>query len=60
VQVLASVAHRLIAMRDGAVIADGAPGGVLNDPAVRSAYFGAQDRGMEHGTTDSRPLVPTA
>jgi ABC-type lipopolysaccharide export system ATPase subunit len=55
-----SVAHRLSAMRDGAVIADGAPGGVLNDPAVRSAYFGAQDRGMEHGTTDSRPLVPTA
>ena len=41
VQVLASVAHRLIAMRAGAVIADGAPADVLADPAVRAAYFGA-------------------
>jgi ABC-type branched-subunit amino acid transport system ATPase component/ABC-type branched-subunit amino acid transport system permease subunit len=42
VQVLASVAHRLVAMRAGAVIAAGAPAIVLNDPAVRSAYFGAE------------------
>jgi ABC-type branched-subunit amino acid transport system ATPase component/ABC-type branched-subunit amino acid transport system permease subunit len=41
VQVLASVADRLIAMRDGAVIAEGAPPDVLSDPAVRGAYFGA-------------------
>lgn len=42
VQVLASVAHRLVAMRSGAVIAQGAPSAVLNDPAVRGAYFGAE------------------
>jgi ABC-type branched-subunit amino acid transport system ATPase component/ABC-type branched-subunit amino acid transport system permease subunit len=42
VQVLASVAHRLVAMQSGAVIADGAPQDVLADPAVRSAYFGAR------------------
>jgi branched-chain amino acid transport system ATP-binding protein len=42
VQVLASVAHRLVAMRSGAVIAQGAPAAVLDDPAVRSAYFGAE------------------
>jgi ABC-type branched-subunit amino acid transport system ATPase component/ABC-type branched-subunit amino acid transport system permease subunit len=42
VQVLASVAHRLVAMRAGQVIAEGAPTAVLEDPAVRSAYFGAQ------------------
>jgi ABC-type branched-subunit amino acid transport system ATPase component/ABC-type branched-subunit amino acid transport system permease subunit len=40
VAVLASVAHRLVAMRDGAVIADGAPTDVLADEAVRAAYFG--------------------
>jgi ABC-type branched-subunit amino acid transport system ATPase component/ABC-type branched-subunit amino acid transport system permease subunit len=42
VQVLASVAHRLVAMSGGAVIAEGAPSAVLNDPDVRSAYFGAR------------------
>jgi ABC-type branched-subunit amino acid transport system ATPase component/ABC-type branched-subunit amino acid transport system permease subunit len=42
VQVLASVADRLVAMRDGAVIATGAPADVLADPAVRDAYFGAR------------------
>jgi branched-chain amino acid transport system ATP-binding protein len=41
VQVLASVAHRLLAMRNGAVIAEGPPAAVLSDPAVRGAYFGA-------------------
>jgi ABC-type branched-subunit amino acid transport system ATPase component/ABC-type branched-subunit amino acid transport system permease subunit len=41
VAVLASVAHRLVAMQAGAVIAEGAPGDVLADPVVRSAYFGA-------------------
>ena len=41
VQVLASVADRLIAMRAGAVIAEGPPAAVLSDPAVRGAYFGA-------------------
>jgi ABC-type branched-subunit amino acid transport system ATPase component/ABC-type branched-subunit amino acid transport system permease subunit len=54
VQVLASVAHRLVAMRAGAVIADGAPADVLSDPAVRNAYFGAE------GGAEPRPLVPTA
>jgi ABC-type branched-subunit amino acid transport system ATPase component/ABC-type branched-subunit amino acid transport system permease subunit len=42
VQVLASVADRLVAMRNGSVIAQGDPAQVLNDPAVRSAYFGGQ------------------
>jgi ABC-type branched-subunit amino acid transport system ATPase component/ABC-type branched-subunit amino acid transport system permease subunit len=51
VQVLASVAHRLVAMQAGAVIADGPPADVLADQAVRNAYFGAH-------STDS--LVPTA
>lgn len=51
VQVLASVAHRLVAMSAGAVIAEGAPATVLNDPAVRSAYFGAERAG---------DLVPSA
>ena len=41
VQVLASVAHRLVAMSSGAVISEGAPSDVLRDPLVRSAYFGA-------------------
>jgi ABC-type branched-subunit amino acid transport system ATPase component/ABC-type branched-subunit amino acid transport system permease subunit len=41
IAVLASVAHRLVAMRDGVVIAHGVPADVLNDPAVRAAYFGA-------------------
>jgi branched-chain amino acid transport system ATP-binding protein len=49
VQVLASVADRLVAMRFGAVIAEGAPPDVLNDPEVRGAYFGA-----------TRELVTTA
>jgi ABC-type branched-subunit amino acid transport system ATPase component len=49
VQVLASVADRLVAMRSGAVIAEGPPSDVLNDPEVRGAYFGA-----------SRELVTTA
>jgi branched-chain amino acid transport system ATP-binding protein len=43
VQVLASVADRLVAMRDGAVIAQGAPGVVLDAPEVRGAYFGSRD-----------------
>jgi ABC-type branched-subunit amino acid transport system ATPase component/ABC-type branched-subunit amino acid transport system permease subunit len=51
VQVLASVAHRLVAMQAGAVIADATPSAVLADPAVRNAYFGAQN---------SQSLVPTA
>jgi branched-chain amino acid transport system ATP-binding protein len=42
VQILASVAHRLLAMRAGVVIAEGAPPDVLSNPAVRSSYFGAQ------------------
>ena len=42
VQVLASVADRLIAMSNGAVIVEGAPNDVLNDPEVRGAYFGSR------------------
>jgi branched-chain amino acid transport system ATP-binding protein len=41
VAVLASVADRLVAMRNGAVISAGAPADVLADPEVRGAYFGA-------------------
>lgn len=55
VQVLASVAHRLLAMQSGAVIAEGPPGEVLADPAVRRAYFGAGPQ-----PADSRALVTTA
>jgi ABC-type branched-subunit amino acid transport system ATPase component/ABC-type branched-subunit amino acid transport system permease subunit len=53
VQVLASVAHRLVAMRAGAVIAEGVPADVLADPTVRGAYFG-----VEPAPTDQ--LVPTS
>lgn len=42
VQVLASVAHRLLALDAGAVIAEGPPADVLADEAVRAAYFGAR------------------
>jgi len=42
VQVLASVAHRLLALDGGAVIAEGTPSDVLNDDAVTAAYFGAR------------------
>jgi ABC-type branched-subunit amino acid transport system ATPase component len=38
-------------MQAGAVIADATPSAVLADPAVRNAYFGAQN---------SQSLVPTA
>jgi ABC-type branched-subunit amino acid transport system ATPase component/ABC-type branched-subunit amino acid transport system permease subunit len=54
VSVLASVAHRLVAMQAGAVIAEGSPADVLADPAVRSAYFGAA---QEPAAPD---LVPTS
>jgi ABC-type branched-subunit amino acid transport system ATPase component/ABC-type branched-subunit amino acid transport system permease subunit len=42
VQVLASVAHRLLALDAGALIADGNPEDVLADEAVTGAYFGAR------------------
>jgi branched-chain amino acid transport system ATP-binding protein len=42
IPVLASVAHRLLAMRAGAVIAQGDPSAVLDDPEVRAAYFGKE------------------
>ena len=42
VQVLASVAHRLIALDAGAVIAEGRPADVLGAEAVTAAYFGAR------------------
>jgi ABC-type branched-subunit amino acid transport system ATPase component/ABC-type branched-subunit amino acid transport system permease subunit len=45
VQVLASVAHRLIALNAGAVIAEGRAADVLADPAVVAAYFGAPRAG---------------
>lgn len=41
ISVLASVAHRLIAMQAGAVIAIGPPSEVLADATVAAAYFGA-------------------
>ncbi|MDT7569952.1 MAG: hypothetical protein QOE05_126 [Actinomycetota bacterium] len=47
VQVLASVAHRLVAMNSGVVIAEGAPSAVLNDPVVRDAYFGARTADLQ-------------
>jgi branched-chain amino acid transport system ATP-binding protein len=42
VQVLASIAHRLVAMRAGVIIAEGVPSAVLDDPEVRNAYFGGE------------------
>ncbi len=57
VQVLASVAHRLLAMRAGAVIASGRPDEVLADDAVRASYFGAVRRAAP---TDREALVPSA
>jgi ABC-type branched-subunit amino acid transport system ATPase component len=54
VQVLASVADRLIAMQSGAVIAEGVPSAVLADDAVRRAYFGG------YQPASHRDLVPSA
>jgi ABC-type branched-subunit amino acid transport system ATPase component len=51
VSVLASVADRLVAMRAGAVIAQGRPADVLDDDHVRASYFGA---------ARTSELVPTA
>jgi len=50
VQVLASVAHRLLALHAGAVIAEGRPADVLSDDVVTAAYFGA--RRLALPTTD--------
>ena len=43
VQVLAAVAHRMIALDAGAVIAEGTPADVLTDDAVTAAYFGTRE-----------------
>lgn len=42
VAVLASVAHRLVALDAGAVIAEGLPSDVLRHEAVSAAYFGSK------------------
>ena len=52
VQVLASVAHRLIALDAGALIAEGRPDEVLAAEAVTGAYFGTRT-----ATTPSPELV---
>jgi ABC-type branched-subunit amino acid transport system ATPase component/ABC-type branched-subunit amino acid transport system permease subunit len=52
VSVLASVAHRLVAMHAGAVVAQGAPADVLADPVVRGAYFGAGAAPAADGATE--------
>ena len=62
VQVLASVTDRMVAMNFGEVIAAGDPRAVLDDPAVRDAYFRAR---AEPATPTEQParereLVPTA
>ena len=40
---ISSIAHRLVAMDLGRVIAEGAPAGVRADPAVLSSYLAASD-----------------
>jgi branched-chain amino acid transport system ATP-binding protein len=37
---VSSMAHRLLALADGKVIAHGVPDDVLNDPGLIAAYFG--------------------
>ena len=53
VQVLSSVADRLVAMNFGRVIATGDPASVLSDDAVQDAYFraGSRDRDRALATT---------
>jgi ABC-type branched-subunit amino acid transport system ATPase component/ABC-type branched-subunit amino acid transport system permease subunit len=52
VQVLASVTDRMVAMNFGAVIAEGEPRAVLDDPSVQDAYFRAR---AETAATPARP-----
>ena len=64
-----SISDRLYCLEAGAVIAEGTPDGVRNDPAVIASYLGTDERaigrsGDSGGTTGpaprrrSRPLVP--
>jgi len=59
VQVLASVTDRMVAMNFGAVIAEGDPRTVLDDPAVQDAYFRARAEPTEAPARE-RELVPSA
>ena len=54
IQVIASVAHRLIALDAGAVIAEGRPADVLGSDAVTAAYFGTR----KTGTNELMALSP--
>ncbi|MEE9414181.1 MAG: hypothetical protein V3V01_02780, partial [Acidimicrobiales bacterium] len=48
---LASIADRIIAMDQGRIIANGAPSVVLNDPVVVASYLGTDPAAIERSGT---------